>query len=110
MTPKKVWISYQTLAWKELVRCFRIWPQTIVPPAITMTLYFVIFGKLVGSQIHSIGGFTYIQYIVPGLIIMPVITSSYVNTGFSFYIAKFSRSIEELLVAPISNHSIIWGY
>jgi len=110
MNKNTAWVAYLTLSRKEIVRVFRIWPEALLPPVITMALYFMIFGKLVGSQIHPIAGFTYMQYIVPGLIIMPVITSSYVNSGFSFYIAKFSKSIEELLVAPISNHVIIFGY
>ncbi len=110
MTPKQIWISYQTLAWKELVRCFRIWPQTIVPPAITMTLYFVIFGKLVGSQIHSLDGFTYMQYIVPGLVMMAVITNAYLNTSSSFFGAKFQKSIEEILVSPMPNTIILLGF
>lgn len=106
----QLWIAYKTLTKKELVRCFRIWPQTIVPPAITMTLYFVIFGRLIGSQLHSIDGYTYIQYIVPGLVMMAVITSAYMNTSSSFFGAKFQRSIEELLVSPMPNYIILFGF
>lgn len=110
MTPKKIWISYQTLVRKELVRCFRIWPQTLVPPAITMSLYFLIFGKLVGSQIHALQGFTYMQYIVPGLVMMSVITNSYIHASSSFFSMKFQRNIEEILVSPTPNIIILLGF
>lgn len=104
------WISYSTLARKELVRLFRIWIETILPPVITISLYFLIFGKLIGSQLHPIHGYSYMQYIMPGLIIMPVINNSYMNAGFSFFITKFSHSIEEILVSPMPNYAIIFGY
>lgn len=110
MSAYKIWIAYQTLVLKELTRCFRIWPQTIVPPAITMTLYFVIFGRLVGSQIQPINGFTYIQYIVPGLIMMSVLNNAYMNASSSFFSAKLQRSIEEVLVSPTPNIIILLGY
>jgi len=104
------WIALQTLVRRELTRIFRIWPQTLIPPVITMTLYFVIFGNLIGPRIGNIGEYTYIEYIVPGLIMMSVITSSYANVVSSFFGAKFQRNIEELLIAPISNWVIIWGH
>jgi len=88
----------------------RIWPQTLLPPAITMALYFIIFGKLIGSRIGDMGGFDYIQYIVPGLIMMSVITNSYSNVVSSFFGAKFHRSIEELLISPVSPHTILVGF
>lgn len=110
MPPKQIWIAYKTIVIKELIRCFRIWSQTLLPPAITMTLYFLIFGRLVGSQIHAVDGFTYMQYIVPGLIMMAVITNSYINSSSSFFSAKFQRSIEELLVSPTPNVIILLGY
>lgn len=110
MTPKRILIAYQTLVYKELIRIFRIWPQTIMPPAITMTLYFLIFGKLVGSQLRPLNGFTYMQYIVPGLVMMSVITNSYIHTSSSFFGMKFQRSIEELLVSPMPNVIILLGF
>lgn len=110
MTPKQIFIAFQTLVIKELIRCFRIWPQTIVPPVITTVLYFLIFGKLIGSQISAVQGFTYMQYIAPGLIMMQVITNSYVNSSGSFFGMKFQRNIEEILVSPIPNYIILLGF
>jgi ABC-2 type transport system permease protein len=104
------WIAFQSLVRKEINRFTRIWIQTLVPPAITMTLYFVIFGNLIGSRIGDMHGVTYMQFIVPGLIMMSVITNSYSNVSSSFYSAKFQRNIEELLVAPVPNYLIIWGF
>ena len=104
------WIAFQSLVRKEINRFTRIWTQTLVPPAITMTLYFVIFGNLIGSRIGDMHGVTYMQFIVPGLIMMSVITNSYSNVSSSFYSAKFQRNIEELLVAPVPNYLIIWGF
>ncbi len=104
------WIGLKTLVHKEFVRVIRIWVQTIVPPAITMTLYFVIFGNLIGRRIGTMGGFDYMQYIAPGLIMMSVITNSYGNVVSSFFGAKFGRHIEEMLVSPMSNATIIIGH
>lgn len=104
------WIAFQSLVRKEINRFTRIWVQTLVPPAITMTLYFVIFGNLIGSRIGDMHGVSYMQFIVPGLIMMSVITNSYSNVSSSFYSAKFQRNIEELLVAPVPNYLIIWGF
>jgi ABC-2 type transport system permease protein len=104
-------VALHTIARREIVRIMRIWTQTLIPPAITMTLYFVIFGKLVGSRIGVIeGGFTYIQYIVPGLVMMSIITNSYGNISSSFFGAKFSRAVEEMLVSPMPNWVILLGY
>ena len=103
-------IALQTLVTKEIRRFMRIWVQTLIPPAITMVLYFVIFGHLVGSRIGEMGGVDYMQYIVPGLIMMSVITNAYSNVVSSFYSGKFQHNIEELLVAPISDWVIIAGY
>ncbi|MBQ4876095.1 ABC transporter permease [Pseudoalteromonas luteoviolacea] len=100
---KSIWI-------KECIRFLRIWVQTLVPPAITMTLYFIIFGSLIGSRIGEMGGFGYMEFIVPGLIMMSVITNSYSNVASSFYSTKFQKSIEELLVAPVPNYVIVLGY
>ena len=104
------WIAFKSLITKEVHRFARIWVQTMVPPAITMTLYFIIFGNLIGSRIGDMGGFSYMAYIVPGLIMMSVITNSYSNVASSFFSAKFQHNIEELLVAPVPNAIIIAGY
>lgn len=110
MMQNKTLIAFLTLVRKELARTFRIWPQTLVPPAITMALYFLIFGKLIGSQIQPVAGLTYMQYIVPGLVMMSVITNSYVNSSSSFFGMKFQRSIEEILVSPMPNYVILLGF
>ncbi len=104
------WIGYKTIVRKEVARILRIWGQTVVPPAITMTLYFIIFGNLIGRRIGSMGGFDYMQFIVPGLIMMSVITSSYGNMVSSFFGAKFGRHIEELLISPLPSWVILAGY
>lgn len=104
------WTAFNSLLRKEIKRFTRIWMQTLVPPAITMTLYFIIFGNLIGSRIGLMEGFSYMEYIVPGLIMMSIITSSYSNVVSSFFSAKFQKNIEELLVAPIPNYVIIAGY
>ena len=104
-------VALNTLIRREIVRIMRIWTQTLIPPAITMTLYFVIFGKLIGSKIGPIeGGFSYMQYIVPGLVMMSIITNSYGNITSSFFGAKFSRAVEEMLVSPMPNWVILLGY
>ena len=102
--------AFRTILIKEFFRFIRIWVQTVLPPAITTALYFVIFGELIGSQISDIDGYKYMDYIVPGLILMAVITNSYANVVSSFYSAKFQKSIEELLVSPIPNYLILGGY
>ncbi|MGF1738551.1 ABC transporter permease [Photobacterium satsumensis] len=107
---RQYWIAFKSLITKEVNRFARIWVQTMVPPAITMTLYFVIFGNLIGSRIGEMGGFSYMEYIVPGLIMMSVITNSYSNVASSFFSAKFQHNIEELLVAPVPNYIIIAGF
>ncbi len=104
------WIAFKTLATKEVVRFLRIWQQAILPPVITTTLYFVIFGDLIGPRIGEMEGFSYMNFIVPGLILMAVITNSYANVASSFFSAKFQQSIEELLVSPTSDWIIIVGY
>ncbi|MEM1173567.1 MAG: ABC transporter permease [Pseudomonadota bacterium] len=103
-------VAIRTLVRKEIIRVFRIWVQTIVPPAITMTLYFIIFGNLIGKRIGSMEGYDYMQYIAPGLIMMSVITNSYGNVVSSFFGAKFGRHLEEMLVSPMSNSAIIIGH
>ena len=110
MTLKEQYIAFETILIKEVLRFGRIWLQTIVPPVITMSLYFVIFGNLIGSQIGNMDGFRYMDYIVPGLIMMAVITNSYANVVSSFYGCKFHHHIEEMLVSPIPNSLIIAGF
>jgi ABC-2 type transport system permease protein len=102
--------AFLTLLTREIRRFLRIWPQTLLPPAITMTLYFIIFGNLIGSRIGEMSGFSYMEYIAPGIIMMAVINNAYANVASSFYSAKFQSHIEELLVAPIPNYLILAGY
>ncbi|WP_419852720.1 ABC transporter permease [Actinobacillus pleuropneumoniae] len=102
--------GFFTLSAKESRRIIRIWRQTLVPPIITTTLYFLIFGKLIGGRIGEMNGVGYMQFIAPGLVMMNAITASYVNTASSFFLSKFTRNFEELLVSPLSTHNIIWGY
>lgn len=103
-------IALKTIWRKEVTRFMRIWVQTLVPPAITMSLYFIIFGSLIGSRIGEMSGFSYMEFIVPGLIMMSVITNSYANVSSSFFSAKFQRNIEELMVSPVPTWIIIAGY
>jgi ABC-2 type transport system permease protein len=103
-------IALRTIIVKEVYRFLRIWPQTLLPPAITTALYFLIFGRLIGNRIGDIHGASYIDYIVPGVILMSVISHSYANVVSSFYSTKFQRNIEEMLVAPVPNWVILGGY
>jgi ABC-2 type transport system permease protein len=103
-------ISLLTIVRKELDRVFRIWMQTLIPPVITMGLYFIIFGKFIGSQVSDINGFSYMEFIVPGIIMMAVITNSYLNVVSSFFGSKFQKSVEEILVSPTPDWVIISGY
>ena len=103
-------VALGTIVRREIHRILRIWGQTLVPPAITMTLYFLIFGGLIGSRIGDMGGYTYMEFIVPGLVMMSVIQNSYANISSSFYGAKFGRHVEELLVSPMPNWVILAGY
>jgi ABC-2 type transport system permease protein len=103
-------VALGTIVRREIMRILRIWGQTLVPPAITMTLYFLIFGGLIGSRIGDMGGFSYMEFIVPGLVMMSVIQNSYGNISSSFFGAKFGRHIEELLVSPMPNWVILLGY
>ncbi|MGP1930517.1 MAG: ABC transporter permease [Arsenophonus sp. ET-YP4-MAG3] len=104
------WVIIKTIWTKEITRFLRIWIQTLLPPVITMTLYFIIFGSLIGSRIGNMDGVNYSQFIVPGLIMMSVITNAYTNVCSSFFGAKFQKSIEELLVAPVISHIMIIGF
>lgn len=103
-------IAFKTIVVKEIYRFIRIWPQTLLPPAITTALYFLIFGKLIGDRIGTVSGASYMDYIVPGIILMSVISHSYANVVSSFYSTKFQHNIEELLVAPVPNWVILGGY
>jgi len=103
-------IAFKTIVIKEILRFMRIWVQTVLPPAVTMTLYFVIFGNLIGPRLGDLEGFTYMQYIAPGLIMMAIITNSYANVVSSFYSSKFQRHIEELLVSPVPHYVIVLGF
>lgn len=105
-----VYIPFKTILVKEIYRFVRIWPQTLLPPAITTALYFLIFGQLIGERIGTINGASYMDYIVPGVILMSVISHSYANVVSSFYSTKFQHNIEELLVAPVPNGVILAGY
>ena len=110
MTLFKQFIALRTIVVKEILRFSRIWIQTILPSAITVTLYFLIMGKFIGSQISDIDGYSYIEFIAPGLIMMGIITNSYANSVSSFYSSKFQRHIEEMLVSPMPNYIIILGF
>lgn len=103
-------VALQTILVKETLRFLRIWIQTILPPAVTTTLYFIIFGKLIGTQIGPVEGLSYTQYIAPGLIMMAVITNAYSNVVSSFFSAKFQRHVEEMLVSPLPNTIIVLGF
>ncbi len=107
---RRNWIALGTIMRREVQRILRIWGQTLVPPAITMTLYFLIFGNLIGSRVGQMDGFSYMAFIVPGLVMMSVIQNSYGNISSSFFGAKFGRHVEELLVSPMPNWVILWGY
>lgn len=110
MTRYEQWIAFETIVRKEIVRFTRIWTQTILPPAVTMSLYFIVFGKLLGSRIENFGDFSYIEFIVPGLVMMAVITNSFSNVASSFFSSKFQRSVEELLISPVPDWLIVSAY
>ncbi|MAK90896.1 MAG: ABC transporter permease [Oceanospirillaceae bacterium] len=111
MTDARIqWVAFKTILVKEIRRFMRIWQQTLLPPAITMTLYFVIFGQLIGSRIGDMDGVNYMSFIVPGLIMMSVITNSYGNVASSFFSNKWQRSVEELMVSPVRPITILIGY
>ena len=110
MNSQQKWVAFSTIVRREIRRFMRIWPQTLVPPVITIVLYFVIFGKLIGSRIGEMSALPYIQFVAPGLIMMSVITNSYSNVVSSFFGSKFQSNIEELLVSPTPNWIILVGY
>ncbi len=110
MNMTEQWVAFVTILRKEIKRFSRIWVQTLLPPVITMALYFIIFGTLIGARIGDMDGFSYIQFVAPGLIMMAVLTNAYSNVVSSFFSAKFQRSIEEVLVSPTPNYVILLGY
>ncbi len=110
VSARSYWIGYQTILIKEVTRILRIWAQTLLPPVITMSLYFVIFGAIIGRRVGEMGGLPYMDFIVPGLIMLTVITNSYGNVTSSFFGAKFGRHVEELLVSPLPPWIILAGY
>jgi len=110
MTPRAKLIAFQTILTKEVLRFARIWIQTVLPPVVTTALYFIIFGNLIGPRIGPMEGFDYMEFIIPGLIMMAVITNSYANVVSSFYGSKFQRHIEEMLISPLPNYIILTGF
>jgi ABC-2 type transport system permease protein len=104
------WIAYKTIIYREINRFTRIWSQTLLPSPISMTLYFLIFGAIIGPRIGQFEGVSFVQFITPGLIMMAIITNSYGNVVASFFQAKFLKSIEEMLVSPMSHWVLLWGY
>ena len=110
MSPYEQWVAFLTIMRKEVRRYLRIWTQTLLPSAITMSLYFLIFGTLIGSRIGTMGGVSYMEFVVPGLIMMAIITNTYANVVGSFFGAKFNNSVEELLVSPTPTYVIVLGY
>jgi ABC-2 type transport system permease protein len=110
VSARTYWTGYKTLLIKEITRIIRIWPQTLIPPVITMTLYFVIFGSIIGRRVGQMAGIDYMEFIVPGLIMLSVITNSYGNITSSFFGAKFGKHVEELLISPLPPWIILAGY
>src|SRR5437764_437659 len=110
MNIREKWIAYRTIVVNEMRRTFRVWSQTLLPPMITTILHFVIFGKVIGKQVGMIAGHSYIEFIAPGLIMLSLITNSYSATTTAFFMAKFQKSIEEILVSPMSETLILCGY
>ena len=106
----KIITAFNTIVIKEVTRVMRIWVQTIIPPAISMTLYFIIFGNLIGSRVGTMNGFSYMEYIAPGIIMMSIMNNAYANVVSSFFGAKFQKYIEEMLIAPIPSIVILLGF
>ena len=110
MSPRKLYIAYMTIVRKEVVRFLRIWPQSFLPSVITTVLYFLIFGTFIGSQIKSVGGVSYMAFIVPGLVMMAILNGSFQNIAFSFFQLKFMKTVEEILVSPMPAWLVVLGY
>ena len=107
---RNFWIAYLTITRKEILRFTRIWVQTIIPPVVMVALYFIIFGNLIGQRIGEMDGMLYVDFIMPGLVMMSIITNSYTNVVSSFYGAKYSRHIEEMQIAPVPDLVILLGF
>lgn len=110
MNFEQMWAAYMTIVRKEFFRLFRVWIQTLLPPVVTTVLYFLVFGKFIGSQVAPVGGVPYIDFIVPGVIMISVITQSFMHSAFGYYLAKFQRNLEEILVSPTPYSVMILGY
>ncbi len=110
MNAQRIWIAYYTLVRKDVVRIVRLWQQTFLPSVITTALYFLVFGTFIGSQLPPISGFSYIQFIVPGLVMMQVIMNAYSNTSTALFMAKFQNNLQEMLVSPMPEWVIVAGY
>lgn len=110
MNSAQIWAAYVTIVRKELSRLFRVWIQTLIPPVITTVLYFLVFGKFIGTQVAPINGMTYMEFIIPGVIMISVVTQSFMHSAFGYYMAKFQRSLEEILVSPTPYWVMIVGY
>jgi len=110
MSARGAWVAYQTIVIREVLRFSRIWVQTVLPPAVTMALYFVIFGNLIGERVGTMQGVRYVEYMVPGVVLMSIITNAYANTVSSFFGTKYHRNIEEMLISPVPNAVIVLGY
>lgn len=107
---REAWIGFATILRREVHRILRIWAQTLLPPVISTTLYFIIFGPVLGNRIGLVDGYNYVQYVTPGLIMMAVLLNSYQNVVSSFFGAKFQNHVEEMMVSPMSSHAILLGY
>ncbi len=110
MNGKQMWAAYMTIVRKEVLRMFRVWVQALLPPAVTTVLYFLVFGKFIGAQVAPINGMSYMEFIIPGVIMMSVITQSFMHSAFGYYRAKFQRSLEEIQVSPTPYWVMILGY
>ncbi len=110
MNSRQLWIAYYTIVRKEVIRFLRIWPQTFLPSVVTTALYFLIFGTFIGSQIKSVGGVSYMAFIVPGLVMMAILNGSFQNIAFSFFQLKFMKNVEEILVSPMPAWTVVLGY
>ncbi len=106
----QMWASYTTIVRKEFLRLFRVWAQTLLPPAITTMLYFLVFGRFIGNQVDAIDGVAYMDFIIPGVIMISVITQSFMHSAFGYYFAKFQKSLEEILVSPTPYSVMVFGY
>jgi ABC-2 type transport system permease protein len=111
MAPYQLWTSFYTMLRKDIVRIFRIWPQILLPSVVTSSLYFAIFGTILGNRIGTMQGVSYISFVVPGLVMLAIVTSAYANSSFTFFQMKFfSRSIDEILVSPMPPWLMVGGF